>query len=171
MYWKLDHKEGWMSKNWCFQTVVLEKTLESSLDSKEIKPVNPKGNQPWIFIVRTDAEVEAPILCSPDAKSWLLFPDFIRKKTLMLRKIEDRGEGSNIRRDCWMASPTQWTWVCAKSRRWCMIFIVLKCVVLVLSCISLWPCGLQPTGSSVHGIFQARMLEWVAFSFPRGSFW
>ena len=54
--WELDHKEGWVQKNWCFQTVVLEKTLESPLDSKEIKPVNPKGNQPWIFIGRTDAE-------------------------------------------------------------------------------------------------------------------
>ena len=60
--WQLDHKEGWAPKNWCFQTVVLEKTLESPLDSKEIKPNNPKGNQSWIFIGRTDAEAEAPIL-------------------------------------------------------------------------------------------------------------
>ena len=60
--WELDHKEGWAPKNWCFQTVVLEKTLESPLNSKEIKPVNPKGNQPWIFIGRPDAEAEAPIL-------------------------------------------------------------------------------------------------------------
>ena len=67
--WELDLKEGWASKNWCFQTVVLEKTLESPLDSKEIKQVNPKGNQPWIFIGRTDAE--APIVWKPDAKSWL----------------------------------------------------------------------------------------------------
>ena len=69
--WKLNHKEGWPPKNWCFQTVVLENTLESPLDSKEIKPVNPKGNQLWIFIGRTDAEAEAPILWLPDAKSWL----------------------------------------------------------------------------------------------------
>ena len=67
---ELDHKEGWVPKNWWFWTVVLEKTLASPLDSKEIKPVNPKGNQPWIFIGRTDAE--APILWPPDAKSWLL---------------------------------------------------------------------------------------------------
>ena len=73
--WELDHKEGWASKNWCFQTVVLEKTLESSLDSKEIKPVNPKGNQLWIFIGRTDAEAEAPILWPPDAKSPLTGKD------------------------------------------------------------------------------------------------
>ena len=69
--WELDHKEGWTPKNWCFWTVVLEKTPESSLDSKEIKLVNPKGNQPWIFIGRNDAEAEAKILWPPDAKSWL----------------------------------------------------------------------------------------------------
>ena len=66
--WEFDHKEGWAPKNWCFWTVVLEKTLEIPLGCKEIKPVNPKGNQPWIFIGRTDAEAEAPILCPPDAK-------------------------------------------------------------------------------------------------------
>ena len=69
--WELNHKEGWAPKNWCFQLVVLEKTLESPLDSKEIKPINPKGNQSWIFIGKTDARVEAPIVWSPDAKSWL----------------------------------------------------------------------------------------------------
>ena len=68
--WELDHKEGWAPKNWCFWTVVLEKTLESHLDSK-IKPLNPKGNQPWIFIGRTDAETEAPIFWPSDLKSWL----------------------------------------------------------------------------------------------------
>ena len=73
--WELDHKEGWAPKNWCFQTVVLEKTLGSPLDSKEIKPVNPKGNQPWIFSGRTDAEAKAPILWPPDAKSWLIGKD------------------------------------------------------------------------------------------------
>ena len=70
--WELDHKEGWALKYWCFWTVVLEKTLEILLDSKEIKPVNTKGNQSWIFIERTDAEVEAPKLCQPDEKSWLI---------------------------------------------------------------------------------------------------
>ena len=68
--WELDHKEGWAPKNWCLQTVVLEKTLESPLDCKEIKPVNPTGNQSWIFIGRTDAE--APILWPPDGKGWLI---------------------------------------------------------------------------------------------------
>ena len=73
--WELDHKEGWAPKNWCFWTVVLEKTLESPLDCKEIKSVNPKGNQLWIFIERTDAEAEAPILWPPDAKSQLIGKD------------------------------------------------------------------------------------------------
>ena len=73
--WELDHKEGWALKNWCFWPVVLEKTLESSLDCKESKSVNPKGNQPWIFIGRTDAEAEVPILWPPDAKSWLIGKD------------------------------------------------------------------------------------------------
>ena len=70
--WMLDSRESLMPKHWCFWTVVLEKTLESLLDCKEIKPVNPKGNQTWIFIGRTDAEAETPILCPPDAKSWLI---------------------------------------------------------------------------------------------------
>ena len=69
---ELNHKEGWASKNWCFWTVVLEKTLESPLDCKEIKSVNPKGNQPWIFIGRTDAKAEAPILWPPDVKNWII---------------------------------------------------------------------------------------------------
>ena len=73
--WELDHKEGWAPKNWCFRTVVLEKTPESPLDCKEVKPVNPKENQSWIFIGRTDAEVEAPVLWPPDVKSWLIRKD------------------------------------------------------------------------------------------------
>ena len=82
--WELDHKEGRAPKNWCFQPTVLEKTLETSFDSKHIKAVNPKGNQSWIFIARTDAKTEAPIHWPLDAKSWSL------EKTLMLRKIGDR---------------------------------------------------------------------------------
>ena len=78
--WELDHKEGQAPKSGCFRTVVLEKTLESPLDSKEIKSVNPKGNQTWMFIGRTDAEAEAPILWPPDSP----------EKTLMLGKIEGK---------------------------------------------------------------------------------
>ena len=72
---ELDHKEGWVPENWCFQTVVLEKTLESPLDYKENKSVNSKGKQPWIFIGRTDAEAEAPILWPPDAETRLFGKD------------------------------------------------------------------------------------------------
>ena len=72
---ELDYKEGWVLKNWCFRTLVLEKTYESPLDSKEIKLVNPKGNQLWIFTGRTDAEAEAAILCLPDGKIWHIGKD------------------------------------------------------------------------------------------------
>ena len=73
--WKLDYKESWAEKNWCFWIVVLEKTLESLLDCKEIQPVHPKGNQSWVFIGRTDVEAETPILRPPDVKSWLIWKD------------------------------------------------------------------------------------------------
>ena len=75
MMWELDRKEGWALKNWCFWSVVLDRTLESALDCKEIQPVNPKGNQTWIFIGRMDAEAEAPIIWPPDAKSQLIGKD------------------------------------------------------------------------------------------------
>ena len=73
--WELDHKECWVLKNWCFQTMVPEKTLESPLDCKENQPVHLKGNQSWVFIGRTDPEAETPILWPPDAKSWLILKD------------------------------------------------------------------------------------------------
>ena len=73
--WELDCKESWVLKNWCFWTVVLEKTLESPLDCKEIQPVHPRGDQAWVFIGRTDAEAETPILWPPHAKSWLIGKD------------------------------------------------------------------------------------------------
>ena len=73
--WELDYKESWAQKNWCFSTVVLEKTLESPLDCKEIQPIHPKGAQSWVFIGRTDAEAETLILQPPDAKSWLIGKD------------------------------------------------------------------------------------------------
>ena len=95
---ELDHKKGWVLKNWCFHTVVLEKGLESPSDCKEIKPVNPKGNQPWIFIGRTDTEAEALILWPPSAKNW-----FIRKDP-DLGKIEGRRRGQQKMR--WLDSIT-----------------------------------------------------------------
>ena len=103
--WELNWKESWALKNWCFQITVLEKTLESPLDSKEIKPVNPKGNQLWIFIGRTDAEAEAPILWPPDVKSWLT------RKDWCWERLRAGGEGDDRGWDGWMASLAQWTWV------------------------------------------------------------
>ena len=73
--WYLNSGESWTLKNWCFWTMVLEKTLESPLDCKEIQPVHPKGEQSWVFIGRTDAEAETPVLCPPDEKSWLIWKD------------------------------------------------------------------------------------------------
>ena len=110
--WELDHKEGRELKNWCFWTVVLEKTLESPLNSKEIKQANPKGNQPWIFIGRTEAE--APILWPPDAKNKELTP---WKRSWCWERLKAGGEGGDRGWDGWMESPTQWTWVWANSRR------------------------------------------------------
>ena len=111
--WELDHKEGWVPKNWCFETVVLEKTLESPLDSKEIQPVYPEGNQPWIFIGRTDAEAEALILWPPDVKSRLTGKDPDAGETECMRR---RGR----QRMRWLDGiETQWTWVCSNSgRQW-----------------------------------------------------
>ena len=106
--WELDHKEGWALKKWCFWTVVLEKTLESPLNCKKIKPANPKGNQSWIFIGRTDAEAEALILWPPEVKSpthW--------KRPWCWERLKARGEGGYRGWDGWMASPTQWTRVWA----------------------------------------------------------
>ena len=82
--WEMDHKEGWVLKNCCFWIVELDKTLENPLDSKEIQPINPKGNQSWIFIGRTDAEAETPILWPPDEKRWPM------GKTLKLGKIDSQ---------------------------------------------------------------------------------
>ena len=86
--WELDYKESWVPKNWCFWTVVWEKTLERSLDCKEIQAVHPKGNQSWIFTGRTDAEAETPVLWPPDAKSWLIGKDSDVRKDW---KQEERG--------------------------------------------------------------------------------
>ena len=110
--WELDYKESWALKNWCSWTVLLEKTLQSPLDSREIQPVHRKGNQFWIFIGRTEAEAEAPILWQSMRRTDSL------EKTLMLGKIEGKGEGNDRGWDGWMASLAQWTWVRAHSRRW-----------------------------------------------------
>ena len=108
--WELDYKESWAPKNWCFWTVLLENTLESPLNCKEIQPVHPKGNQSWVFIGGTDVEAETPILWPPDA-NWLTWKDPDAGK--------DWGqEKKGMTEDIWMASPTQWTWVWVDSGSW-----------------------------------------------------
>ena len=110
--WELDYKESWAPKNWCFWTVVLEKTLESPLDCKEIQPVHPKWNQSWIFIGKTGADAETPILWPADVKNWFngRDPD--------VERLRAGGEGKYREWDGWMASPTQWTWVWVNSGSW-----------------------------------------------------
>ena len=109
--WELDYKESWALKNWCFWIVVLEKTPESPLDCNEIKPVNRKKNQSWIFIGRTDAEAETPILWPRDVKNWL------RRRPWCWERLK-AGEGDDRGWDGWMESPTWWTWVRGSSRSW-----------------------------------------------------
>ena len=104
-------QESRTAKNWSFWTVVLEKTLESPLDCKEIQPVHPQGYQFWVFVGRTDVEAETPILCPPDVKSWLIWKDPNAGKDWGEEK-DDRGW------DGWMASLTQWTWVWVDSGSW-----------------------------------------------------
>ena len=103
--WELDYKESWAQKNRCFWAVVLEKTLKSPLDCKEIKPVNPKRDQSWIFIGRTDAEAETLILWPPDVKNWLW------KRPRCCERLKKGGEGDDRGWDHWMASQTRGTWV------------------------------------------------------------
>ena len=111
--WELDCEESWASKNWCFWTVVLEKTLESPVDCKEIQLVHSEGDQSWVFFGRNDAKAETPILWPPHAKSWL-----IGKDSDAGRDWGAGAEGDARGWDGWMASPTQWTWVWVNSRSW-----------------------------------------------------
>ena len=110
--WELDCKESWGLKNWCIWTVVLEKTLESPLECKEIEPVNPKGNQYWIFIEGTDAEAEAPIRWPPVWRTDSLERPWFGERLKAGGEGDDRGWGGR------MASPTWWTRVCASSGSW-----------------------------------------------------
>ena len=108
--WKLDYKESWTPKNWCFWTVVLEKTLESPLDCKEIQSVHPKWNQLWIFIRRTDAETQTPIFWPPDT-----FPPFHLKRPWCWEWLKAGGEVDDRGWDSWMVSQTWWTWIWVSS--------------------------------------------------------
>ena len=109
---ELDYKESWGLKNWCFWTVVLEKTLESPLDCKKSQPVHPKGDQSWIFIGRMEAEAETPILWPSDVKNWHW------KRPWCWGRLKVGGEGDDWGWDGWMASLTQWTWVWVSSGSW-----------------------------------------------------
>ena len=120
--WKLGYKKSWALKNWCFWTVVLEKTLESPLDCKDIQPVHPKGDQSKVFIGRTDVEAETPILWPPDAKSWLIWKDpdagkgwGQEEKGMIEDEMVGGGEGDDRGWDGWMASLSRWTWVVVDS--------------------------------------------------------
>ena len=112
--WALDHKEGWEPKKWCFWTEVLEKTLESPLACKVIQPVHPKGDQPWMFIGKTDVEIENPTLWPPDGKSWLIWKDPDVGKGW---GQEEKGttEDEMVGWHHWLP---QWTWVWVNSRSW-----------------------------------------------------
>ena len=110
--WDLDYKESWVLKDWCFWAVVLEKTLESPLDCKEIQPVHSEGAQPWDFFGRNDAKAETPVLWPPDAKSWLIGKDSDAERDWAGGEGDDRGW------DGWMASLTQWMWVWVNSGSW-----------------------------------------------------
>ena len=112
--WELDHKEGWVLENLCFQTVVLEKTLESPLDCKEIQPVHPKWNQSWIFIGRIDAEAETPILWPPDAKNWLILKDPDTGKDW---RQEEKGRQRMWQLDA-ITDSMAWVWVNSRSWWW-----------------------------------------------------
>ena len=109
---RLDYKESWVPKNWCFWTVVLDKTPESHLDWKEFQPVHPKGNQSWVFIGRTDAEAETPTLAP-----WYEELTHL-KRPWCWERLKAGGEGDDRGWDGWMASPTQWTWVWLNSGSW-----------------------------------------------------
>ena len=152
--WELDQKEGWAPKNWCFWTVVFEKTLESSLDKKEIKLVNPKGNQPWIFIGRTEAEAEALILWPPDVKRGLIRkdPDAL---TAGERDVEDEMVGWHQQlnghefektlertREAWCAAIHGVTKSWTRLSTWsttipCIYFVVIKAKINTWDCIKL----------------------------------
>ena len=106
---ELDCDESWVPKNWCFWTVVLEKTLESPLDCKEIQPVHYEGDQPWVFFGRNDAKAESLVLWPPHVKSWLIGKDWCWEG------LGAGGKGENRGWDGWMASWTRWTWVWVNS--------------------------------------------------------
>ena len=142
--WQLDYKESW-AQNWCFLTVVLEKTLDSPLDRKEIKPVHLKGNQSWIFIGKTDAKAETPILWPPDVKELTHW-----KRPWCWERLKAGGERDDRGWDGWMTSLTQWTWVWVNSGSW-------------------WWTGRPGALHVVHGVAksQTRLRDWTELSLEK----
>ena len=207
--WELDHKEGWPLKYWCFRTVVLEMILESPFTCKEIKSLHSKGNQSWIFIGRTDAEAEAPILWPPDGKNWLIgkHPDAGKDWRQEEKGMtEDEMAGWHHRLDGYEFEQTSghsggqrslkgyspWhhkesnmtdcfhfpEFLCSSGPYACISLdtgeILLKKVKVLVTqlCPTLCdPMDCNLPGSSVHGILQARILEWIAICSSRGSSW
>ena len=197
--WELDHKESWVPKNWCFWTVVLEKTLESLLDCKEIKLVNPKGSQPWTFTWRTGAEAETLILWRPDVKSWLIGKDPDAGKDWG-QEENGAAEDEIVGRHHWFnghasaaakslqscptlcdpidgsppGSPCPWDSPGKNTGVGC--HFLLQCVKVksesevAQSCPTLSdPMHCSLPGSFIHGICQARVQEWGAIAFPEMS--
>ena len=188
--WELDYKESWVQKNWCFWTVVLEKTLESRLDCKEIQPVHYKGDQSWVFIGRTDVEAETPVLWPPDAKSWLIWKDPDAGKDWRQEEsgmTEDEMVGWHHRLNGhgfgWILGVGDGqgglaccgSWDCkeldtTEQLNWTeYVSFVLSRFVCIKLFATLWTLAHQAPLSM--GILQVRILEWVAISFCWGSFW
>ena len=182
--WELDREESWVPKNWCFWTVVLEKTLESPKDCEEIQPVHPKGYQSWVLFGKTDAEAETPKPWPPDVRSWLIWEDPDAGKDWGQEEkgtTEDKMVGWHHQLNgghgfAWTpgVGDGQGGLACCGSwgRRKSDTTEQLSNTFLINSYTpALQPMDCSLPGSSIHGIFQARILECVAISFSRGSSW
>ena len=141
--WELDYKESWVLKNWCFWTMVLEKTLERPLDCKEIQPVHPKGNQSWIFIGRTDAEAETPIFWPPDRKNWLTGKDPDAGKDW---RREEKGMTEDEMVEWTQLTQRTWVWVSSRE--------------LVME----WKPGVLQSMGSQTGLNWTRLSNWTELS-------